>query len=165
MNPWQIKWVRLLSLTLILLGSEGKDDVWDFLVSRTTVVIKNNVQPETYLTVHCKSEDDDLKAHVLPYNGYFKFDFIPSAFKRTLFYCRMEWNGKSHWFDASQKVTKACKGFVGPDEDWPSSAKAEGSLTAGPTHQAGTKVGLIDPTVPSGRAVAQRIKVTLGITC
>ncbi|KAL4352736.1 hypothetical protein GQ457_06G016700 [Hibiscus cannabinus] len=99
MNPWQIKWVCLLSLTLLLVGSEGKDDVWDFLVSKTTVVIKNNVQPETALTVHCKSEDDDLKAHVLPYNGYFKFDFIPSAFKRTLFYCRMEWNGKSHWFD------------------------------------------------------------------
>ncbi|KAA0063992.1 hypothetical protein E6C27_scaffold49482G00040 [Cucumis melo var. makuwa] len=31
------------------------------------------------------------------------------------------------------------------------------------THPAGTKVGLSDPTVPSGRAVAQRIKVTLGI--
>ena len=29
---------------------------------------------------------------------------------------------------------------------------------------AGTKVGLSDPTVPSGRAVAQRIKVTDGIT-
>ncbi|KAK8575319.1 hypothetical protein V6N12_062994 [Hibiscus sabdariffa] len=58
---------------------------------------------------------------------------------------------------ASQKVTEACKGFLGPDEDWPSSAKAEGSLTARPTRRAGTKVGLSDPTVPSGRAVAQRI--------
>ncbi|KAL2240763.1 UNVERIFIED_CONTAM: hypothetical protein Sindi_0717500 [Sesamum indicum] len=65
---------------------------------------------------------------------------------------------------ASQKVTEACKGFLGPDGDWPSSAKAEGSLTARPTRRAGTKVGLSDPTVPSGRAVAQRIKVTLGIT-
>jgi hypothetical protein len=33
-----------------------------------------------------------------------------------------------------------------------------------PTSRAETKVGLSDPTVPSGRAVAQRIKVTLGIT-
>ncbi|KAG9438714.1 hypothetical protein H6P81_021346 [Aristolochia fimbriata] len=62
------------------------------------------------------------------------------------------------------QVTEACKGFLGPDGDWPSSAKAEGSLTARPTRRAGTKVGLSDPTVPSGRAVAQRIKVTLGIT-
>ncbi|KAI8025509.1 hypothetical protein LOK49_LG02G01966 [Camellia lanceoleosa] len=62
------------------------------------------------------------------------------------------------------KITEACKGFLGPDGDWPSSAKAEGSLTARPTRRAGTKVGLSDPTVPSGRAVAQRIKGTLGIT-
>ncbi|KAK7281473.1 hypothetical protein RIF29_09510 [Crotalaria pallida] len=34
---------------------------------------------------------------------------------------------------ASQKVTEACKGFLGPDGDWPSSARAEGSLTARPT--------------------------------
>jgi hypothetical protein len=37
-------------------------------------------------------------------------------------------------------------------------------LTARPTSRAGTKVGLSDPVVPHGRAVAQRIKVTLGIT-
>ncbi|KAL4306298.1 hypothetical protein AHAS_Ahas16G0164300 [Arachis hypogaea] len=48
---------------------------------------------------------------------------------------------------ASQKVTEACKGFLGPDGDWPSSTKAEGSLTARPTRRAGTKVGLSDPTV------------------
>ncbi len=41
---------------------------------------------------------------------------------------------------------------------------AEGGLTARPTSRAGTKVGHSDPTVPHGRAVAQRIKVTLGIT-
>ncbi|CAL5191640.1 unnamed protein product [Lathyrus oleraceus] len=65
---------------------------------------------------------------------------------------------------ASQKVTEACKGFLGPDGDCPSSAKVKGSLTARSTRRAGTKVGLSDPTVLSGRAVAQRIKVTLGIT-
>ncbi|AES63199.1 hypothetical protein MTR_2g006030 [Medicago truncatula] len=31
--------------------------------------------------------------------------------------------------------TEACKGFLGPDGDWPSSAKAEGSLTARPTRR------------------------------
>ena len=40
----------------------------------------------------------------------------------------------------------------------------EGSLTARPINRAGTKVDFSDPTVPSGRVVAQRIKVTLGIT-
>ncbi|KAK7377742.1 hypothetical protein VNO80_03174 [Phaseolus coccineus] len=58
---------------------------------------------------------------------------------------------------ASPKVMEACKGFLGPDGDWPSSAKAEGSLTTRPTRRAGTKLGLSDLTVPSGRVVAQRI--------
>ena len=43
-------------------------------------------------------------------------------------------------------------------------AKAEGSLTARQTGRAETKVGLSDPTAPRGRAVAYRIKATLGIT-
>ncbi len=42
------------------------------------------------------------------------------------------------------------------------SVKAEGSLTARPTSRAGTKVGLSDPVVPHGRAIAQRIKATPG---
>jgi hypothetical protein len=37
-------------------------------------------------------------------------------------------------------------------------------LTARRTSQAETKVGLSDPTILSGKVVAQRIKVTLGIT-
>ena len=44
------------------------------------------------------------------------------------------------------------------------SVKAEGSLTARRTSRAGWKHGLSDPTALSGGAVAQRIKVTLGIT-
>ena len=41
---------------------------------------------------------------------------------------------------------------------------AQGSLTARLTGRAGTKVGLSDPAVESGIAVAQRIKGTPGIT-
>ena len=65
---------------------------------------------------------------------------------------------------ASQSVTEARKGFLKVDGHHLKSAKAEGSLTARRTGRAGTKVGLSDPTVPSGRGVAQRIKATPGIT-
>ena len=65
---------------------------------------------------------------------------------------------------ASQKVTEAPKGSLSADGNRTQSAKAEGSLTARHTGRAGTKVGLSDPVVPSGRAIAQRIKATLGIT-
>ena len=65
---------------------------------------------------------------------------------------------------ASQKVTEAPKGSLSADGNRTESAKAKGSLTARPTSRAGTKVGLSDPVVPSGRAIAQRIKATPGIT-
>jgi hypothetical protein len=65
---------------------------------------------------------------------------------------------------ASQKVTEAPKGSLRLNGNQPASAKAQGSLTARPTRRAGTKVGLSDPTVPCGRAVAYRIKATPGIT-
>ncbi len=65
---------------------------------------------------------------------------------------------------ASQNVTEAPKGSLSPDGNRTKSVKAEGSLTARHTGRAGTKVGLSDPVVPSGRAIAQRIKATLGIT-
>jgi hypothetical protein len=42
--------------------------------------------------------------------------------------------------------------------------KAEERLTARETFRAGTKVGFSDPVVLIGRAIAQRIKGTPGIT-
>ena len=65
---------------------------------------------------------------------------------------------------ASQIVTEAREGSLRLIGNQPKSVKAEGSLTARPTSRAGTKVGLSDPVVPYGRAIAQRIKGTPGIT-
>lgn len=44
------------------------------------------------------------------------------------------------------------------------STKAKAGLTVTPTSGTETKVGLSDPVVPHGRAIAQRIKATSGIT-
>ena len=65
---------------------------------------------------------------------------------------------------ASESVTEAPKGSLRVNGNHPQSVKAQGSLTARQTSRAETKVGLSDPTVPSGRAVAYRIKATPGIT-
>ena len=65
---------------------------------------------------------------------------------------------------ASQRVTEALKGSLSAVGNRAKSVKAKGSLTARLTSRAGTKVGLSDPAVPHGRAVAQRIKATPGIT-
>ena len=65
---------------------------------------------------------------------------------------------------ASERVTEAPKGSLSAVRNRAKSVKAEGSLTARRTGRAGTKVGLSDPVVESGIAIAQRIKATLGIT-
>ena len=65
---------------------------------------------------------------------------------------------------ASQNVTEAPKGSLSANGNRAKSVKAEGSLTESQTRRSGTKVGLSDPVVLSGNAIAQRIKATLGIT-
>ena len=65
---------------------------------------------------------------------------------------------------ASKRVTEAFKGSLRVDGYQPESANAKGSLTARLTGRAGTKVGVSDPAVLNGKAVAQRIKATPGIT-
>ena len=65
---------------------------------------------------------------------------------------------------ASERVSEALKGSLRMVGNHSESAKAEGSLTATPTGGAGRKLGLSDPVVLSGNAIAQRIKATLGIT-
>ena len=55
---------------------------------------------------------------------------------------------------ASQNVTEAPKGSLRMVGNHPMSAKAEGSLTVRQTCRADTKVGLNDPAVENGIAVA-----------
>ena len=65
---------------------------------------------------------------------------------------------------ASQKVTEAREGSLSAVGNRAASAKAKGSLTVRATARTAAKAGLSDPVVLSGRAIAQRIKGTLGIT-
>ena len=65
---------------------------------------------------------------------------------------------------SSQRVTEEHEGTLSAVGNRATSAKAKGCLTARHTRRAGTKVGLSDPVVLYGRAIAQRIKGTPGIT-
>ncbi len=73
-------------------------------------------------------------------------------------------DGQFDWGGRLQKCNGGAQRF--PQNGWKSfvECRGRGSLTARPTSRAGTKVGLSDPVVPHGRAIAQRIKATLGIT-
>ena len=55
---------------------------------------------------------------------------------------------------ASKRVTEALKGLLRMIGNHSKSVKAKGGLTARATARAGTKVGLSDPVVISGNAIA-----------
>src|ERR1700758_5016132 len=61
-------------------------------------------------------------------------------------------------------VTEEFKGTLNPVGNRASSVKVEGCLTARPISRADAKAGLSDPAVLDGKAVAQQIKGTPGIT-
>ena len=65
---------------------------------------------------------------------------------------------------SSKRVTEESKGTLSLVGNQASSVKVEGCLTARLISRADTKVGLSDPAVLDGKAVAQQIKGTLGIT-
>ena len=65
---------------------------------------------------------------------------------------------------SSQSVTEEREGTLSAVGNRAVRAKAKGCLTARRTGRAGAKAGLSDPVVPDGRAIAQRIKGTPGIT-
>ena len=65
---------------------------------------------------------------------------------------------------ASKRVTEAPKGALSMVGNHAVSALAQAGLTGRQTSRAGAKAGQSDPVVPNGRAIAQRIKGTPGIT-
>ena len=65
---------------------------------------------------------------------------------------------------SSQRVTEECKGTLSAVGHRAQSAMAQACLTARLTSRAGAKAGQSDPVVLYGRAIAQRIKGTPGIT-
>ena len=72
--------------------------------------------------------------------------------------------GQFDWGGRLPKGNGGAQGSLRMVGNHSQSVKAQASLTARQTGRAGTKVGLSDPVVPHGRAIAQRIKATLGIT-
>ena len=65
---------------------------------------------------------------------------------------------------SSQRVTEEHEGWLILVGNQEVSVMAQASLTERQTSRSGTKVGHSDPVVLNGRAIAQRIKGTPGIT-
>ena len=88
--------IRLAYLLLLLLKTTC--DAF-FFPPRVHMKVYNNLENGLVLTTHCQSKNDDLGVISLPKGGTFEFSFKPNIFATTLFFCRMDWKGASHYFD------------------------------------------------------------------
>jgi hypothetical protein len=55
----------------------------------------------TTINVHCKSKNNDLGFHTLPFMGNYSFKFTPNIFGTTLYFCSFTWPGhpRRHYLD------------------------------------------------------------------
>ena len=94
--------------------------------------------------------------------------YHPGAFEILTLIHELDWGpcmvGSLTGAVSSQRVTEEHEGILATVGNRSDSAMAKGCLTARLTSRAGAKAGHSDPVVLNGRAIAQRIKGTLGIT-
>jgi len=63
--------------------------VWSdsFRLIHVKVSVTNGLEGKEDLNIHCKSKDNDLGQHLLHINQTFGWDFGPSFWGHTLFFC------------------------------------------------------------------------------
>lgn len=80
-----------LALSLLLMLFTNLHAVEESLLLPETTVTTINKMAGPVLSVHCKSKDDDLGAHILQPDGSYSFTFRPNVFGTTLFTCIFQW--------------------------------------------------------------------------
>ncbi|KAL6178759.1 hypothetical protein ACLB2K_050277 [Fragaria x ananassa] len=80
----------------------------------TTVRVTNVLESHEDLTVHCKSKNDDLGEHKLPYGSSYEFKFRtnigfwPWRWSSTLFFCDFRWGNTLKWFNIFDGSRDTC---------------------------------------------------------
>lgn len=98
-SKMSFSWKLLLLLTLLNIRLSSQSSF--FSIPRVHARVINRLGPNSSLTVHCQSGDDDLGVHVLLFNEFFEWTFKPNALVfATLFFCKIQWNDKLLSFDA-----------------------------------------------------------------
>ncbi|KAF5188901.1 hypothetical protein FRX31_021512 [Thalictrum thalictroides] len=75
------------------------------------VYVINSLSAGNTLSVHCKSKDDDLGQHDIPFNGVYEWKFKMQAFERTLYWCN------AWWYDHHKLVSRSFEIFRAEDVD------------------------------------------------
>ncbi|CAL9213712.1 unnamed protein product [Arabidopsis halleri] len=110
--------IYIVCLFFFLLFGSGHGGVPPFW--RDTVVTMTNLIGGPPLTIHCKSKQDDLGPHVVPFRQEYHFKFQPNLWKSTLFFCSFQWANQFKRFDIfdaqrDQDVCDQCHWEIKPD--------------------------------------------------
>ncbi|MCL7028306.1 hypothetical protein MKW94_021853 [Papaver nudicaule] len=71
----------------IFVGFSSVTDSFRWAWYRMTIVVKNDLPPNTKLTYHCKSANDDLGERYLAFNDSWYWDFKVNFWDTILYWC------------------------------------------------------------------------------
>ncbi|KAI3884615.1 hypothetical protein MKX03_006156 [Papaver bracteatum] len=77
----------------------------------TTVVLMNELSPNTTLIYHCKSADDDLGERSLAFNTAWEWSFHNNLFLTTLYWCNFWWDDNGKRRQEGFQIYKAKRDF------------------------------------------------------
>ncbi|KAL9663474.1 hypothetical protein QQ045_018861 [Rhodiola kirilowii] len=100
-----------VAIFICLLHADSSQAKCSFFAPKFTIKIYNGMGPGIAVNVRCKSKDDDLGVHNVPFNETYSFRVRPNYLSgATLFYCSASWNGRTEYFDAfnHQKDNEVC---------------------------------------------------------
>ncbi|KAI3858792.1 hypothetical protein MKW92_029414 [Papaver armeniacum] len=85
-----------LVVLTVLFGYSSVADGFGWYNTKTRVALTNELSPNTTLTFHCKSADDDLGERSLAFDTAWGWSFRINFFDTTLYWCNFWWedNGK-----------------------------------------------------------------------
>ncbi|GFP94246.1 hypothetical protein PHJA_001569100 [Phtheirospermum japonicum] len=104
--------LQFLIISTILLQATSLEENRFCITRKFNVRVVDNIQPpgSAPLTLHCRSGDTDKGTHTLTTGQEFRFDFCIGL--KTLFFCNVEWTGKTagfQVFNVKWKTENYCK--------------------------------------------------------
>ena len=80
-----------------LANSRQNDDA---LLKTYNIYIIDDLPGDGYMSLHCKSSDDDLGTHLLVPHQVYHFGTKIDVFRTTMFSCEIKWEGKDQTYPA-----------------------------------------------------------------
>ncbi|KAI3851291.1 hypothetical protein MKX03_028811 [Papaver bracteatum] len=97
----------LLIVLTIFFGFSSVTDGFGAHHYPNSVIVRNKLSPNTMLTYHCKSADDDLGERSLAFDVAWSWEFYVNFWDTTLFWCNFWWDDNGRPRQRGYQVFKA----------------------------------------------------------